>query len=238
MDDGRSAQIAIAEARKALWVMVGFIALIWVVQIPNALEHYALSQEFGIHSLDAEGLLGIVTAPFLHFSWAHIEGNSGPLFIFGFLAAYRGVSKFFGVTALIAVISGVGAWALSGPGTVTAGASGVVFGYFGYVLVRGAFDRHLIDIVIGLVMALCFAYQFTGLLPHEGISWQGHGFGFLAGILGGWLFRDRRPASRPAAGGGNGTAIRPAGGGGPAVRPAPPAGSRAALHKELDDLGL
>ncbi len=237
MDDGRSAQIAIAEARKALWVMVGFIALIWVVQIPNALGHYALSQEYGIHSLDAEGLLGIVTAPFLHFSWGHIEGNSGPLFIFGFLAAYRGVSKFFGVTALIAVVSGLGAWALSGYGTVTAGASGVVFGYFGYVLVRGAFDRHLIDIVIGLVMALCFAYQFAGLLPQEGISWQGHGFGFLGGILGGWLFRDRRPASRSAAGGGGGATVRPARGA-PAVPPAPPGGSRAALHKELDDLGL
>ena len=69
----------------------------------------------------------------------------------------------------------------------------MVFGYFGYIIVRGAFDRHRIDIVIGLVMALCFAYQFTVLLPTEGIDWQGHAFGFVGGLLGGWLFRDRRP---------------------------------------------
>ena len=59
--------------------------------------------------------------------------------------------------------------------------SGLVFGYLGYVIVRGIFDRHTIDIVIGLVMALCFAYQFTALLPANGISWQGHVFGLVAG---------------------------------------------------------
>lgn len=231
--DGRTAEIAIAEARKAFWVMVGFLGIIWLIQIVNALDGYGLSYRFGLRPGDTDGLLAIVSAPFLHFSWAHIEGNSGPLFIFGFLAAYRGVTRFLGVTALIAVASGLGAWFLASPQTVGAGASGIVFGYFGYVLLRGAFDRHLIDIVIGLVMALCFAYQFAGLLPHEGIGWQAHLFGFVGGILGGWLFRDRNPAVRP-----------PGGGAGPtravsAKQPArPPADSRAALLKELDDLGL
>ncbi|GAA1733415.1 rhomboid family intramembrane serine protease [Nonomuraea bangladeshensis] len=217
---GQTAEIMIAEARKALWVMVGFLAVIWVLQIPNWLSGYALSREYGVQAWNPETLPGIISSAFLHWSWEHIEGNSGPLFVFGFLAAYRGVAKFLSVTALIVLVSGLGEWFTADPDAVGAGASGVVFGYFGYVLVRGVFDRHLIDIVIGVVMALSFAYQFTGLLPQEGIGWQAHLFGFLAGTLGGWIFRDRRAAAlKPAA--------SPASG-----------GSRSSLHKELDDLGL
>ncbi|GII80349.1 rhomboid family intramembrane serine protease [Sphaerisporangium rufum] len=240
---GRTAEIMVAEARKAFWVMVGFLALIWTVQLVNAVSGYALSQSFGIVPREPSRLPAIVTSPFLHWDWAHIEGNSGPLFVFGFLAAYRGVSRFLGVTALIAVVSGLGIWFVSGPGSVTAGASGVVFGYFGYILVRGLFDRHAIDIVVGLVMALCFAYQFTGLLPSDAFSWQGHLAGFVGGILGGWLFRDRRAAGRPDR---VAPHTPPAVPGMPAVRPphpgtAAPASadpSRAALYRELDDLGL
>jgi membrane associated rhomboid family serine protease len=231
--DERTAQIMIDEARKAFWVMVGFLAFIWIVQIGNALAGYAFSQSFGIVARDPDRLAGVVTAPFLHWSWAHIEGNSGPLFVFGFLAAYRGVRKFLGVTALIAVTSGLGVWFVSGPGSVTAGASGVVFGYFGYILVRGVFDRHRIDIVVGLVMALCFAYQFTGLLPSDSFSWQGHLFGFAGGILGGWLFRERRPRAAAAPRSLTPPTAKGVGGPPPAADP-----SRAALLKELDDLGL
>src|SRR6266567_3930362 len=81
----------LAEARKALFVMVGFIAVIWIVQLANWADHYQLSQTYGIRPRDVGSLPDIITAPFLHFSWTHIEGNSGPLFIFGFLAAYRGI---------------------------------------------------------------------------------------------------------------------------------------------------
>jgi membrane associated rhomboid family serine protease len=182
----------IAEARRALWVMVGVLVIIWLVQIVNWADHYHLTFDFGIHPRDVGSLPEILTAPFLHFSWAHIEGNSGPLFIFGFLAAYRGVRKLGWVTVLVVLTSGLGSWFTGEAGSVSAGASGVVFGYFGYIIVRGAFDRHRIDIVIGLVMALCFAYQFSVLLPTEGVDWQGHAFGFAGGVLGGWLFRDRR----------------------------------------------
>jgi membrane associated rhomboid family serine protease len=238
----QTAEIMIAEARKAFWVMVGFLALIWLVQIPNWASAYSLSQSFGIVARDPSRLPDIISAPFLHWSWAHIEGNSGPLFVFGFLAAYRGVVKFLGVTALIAVTSGLGVWFVASPQGVTAGASGVVFGYFGYILVRGVFDRHGIDIVVGLVMALCFAYQFTGLLPSEEFSWQGHLFGFAGGILGGWLFRDRRPRAAAPPRSATATSARPLGGPTGKSLPRPDATgadpSRAALMKELDDLGL
>ncbi len=194
------AESVLAEARKAFFVMAGFLAVIWVLQIANWADHYQLSMNYGIRPRDAGSLPDLLSAPFLHFSWAHIEGNSGPLFIFGFLAAYRGVTKFAGVTILVVLTSGLTAWLAEPANTIGAGASGVVFGYFGYIMVRGFFDRHPIDMVIGAIMALCFAYQFAVLLPRAGIGWQAHIGGLAGGVLAGWIFRDRRPraAAKPA----------------------------------------
>jgi membrane associated rhomboid family serine protease len=224
--DVGQAEVVMAGARNALFVMVGVLAVIWIVQIVNWADHYHLSQHYGILPRDVAALPYILTAPFLHLSWTHIEGNSGPLFIFGFLAAYRGIAKFAGVTAIVIVTSGLAAWFLESTGSYGAGASGVVFGYFGYIMVRGLFDRHAIDLLIGAVMALCFAYQFSVLLPQQGIGWQAHVGGMAGGILAGWLLRDRRAvrsrragrASQAVASSGPGVAGTP--GTGIAVRPA------------------
>jgi membrane associated rhomboid family serine protease len=223
----------LAEARKALFVMVGFLALLWIIQLVNVADHNNLIGEYGIMPRSVSRLPDILTAPFVHESWTHIESNSGPLFIFGFLAAYRGVVRFLGLTALVIVVSGLAAWLTAPANSIGVGASGVVFGYLGYILVRGLFDRHVIDIIIGAVMALCFAYQFTVLLPHAGIGWQDHIGGLVAGVAGGWIFRDRRAARRPAAAPattGLGKTRGPS-----ATRQS---GPRADLHKELDDLGI
>ncbi len=209
------AESALAEARKALFVMVAFLAILWLVQVINVLDHYQLTFNYGIRAHDLASLPDIASAPFLHVSWTHIESNSGPLFIFGFLAAYRGVVRFLGLTALVIIGSGLAAWIFGATGSIGVGASGVVFGYLGYIMVRGFFDRHGIDIMIGAVMALCFAYQFTVLLPHTGIGWQAHIGGLAAGVVGGWIFRDRkasagRKAARAAAGSLAASATRPA----------------------------
>jgi membrane associated rhomboid family serine protease len=245
------AESMLAEARKAFFVMVGFLALLWILQLANVADHSDLTTEFAIRPRSVSSLPDILTAPFFHFSFTHIESNSGPLFIFGFLAAYRGVVRFLGLTVLVIIVSGMASWLFAPSNSIGAGASGVVFGYLGYVLVKGLFDRHVIDIIIGAVMALCFAYQFTVLLPHAGIGWQDHIGGLVAGVAGGWIFRDRRLASRPkaapkpaaaAAGLPATTAVEPAG---TSVLPASGAketgkyaGPRAELHKQLDDLGI
>ena len=202
------AESVLALARRALFVMAAVLAVIWILQIANWADHYRLTLDYGIRPRDAGSLPYVFTAPFLHFSWAHIEGNSGPLFIFGFLAAYRGIKKFIGVTIIVVLTSGLTAWLAEPVNTVGAGASGVVFGYFGYIMVRGFFDRHVIDMVIGAIMALCFAYQFTVLLPHAGIGWQAHVGGLAGGVLAGWLFRERRPKApgKPVPATGTGTA--------------------------------
>ena len=252
------ADSVLAGARNALFVMTGVLVVIWAIQLANVADSYQLTQDYGIRPRDLGTLPYILTAPFLHLSWTHIEGNSGPLFIFGFLAAYRGLAKFAAVTAVVIVTSGLAAWFFESPG-LGAGASGVVFGYFGYIMVRGLFDRHAIDLLVGAVMALCFAYQFAVLLPHQGIGWQAHVGGLAGGILSGWLFRDRRaaravkPARGTAAGGTAGTAVLPAAGDSLAVPGAQttkkgrdsgkspvidPSNPRAELYKQLDDLGL
>jgi membrane associated rhomboid family serine protease len=257
------AESLVAEARKALFVMVGFLAILWLVQLVNVADHYGLSFKYGIKPHDVHSLPYLLSAPFLHVSFTHIESNSGPLFIFGFLAAYRGVARFLWLTGLLIVTSGLAAWFFGTPRSVGVGASGVVFGYLGYILVRGFFDRHGIDIMIGAVMALCFAYQFTVLLPKAGIGWQDHIGGLVGGVAGGWIFRDRAPAgqakaraaaaakaSSPATAGTGTTSALPTGtaptgasaGSGTARQQERNTGTysgpRADLHRQLDDLGL
>ena len=124
----RTAEFDIDEARKAFFLMVGFIALIWVLQIFNWADHYRLDYDYGILPRNIGRLPQIFSSPFLHFSWDHIEGNSGPLFVFGFLAAYRGVKKFLGVTLIVAVTSGLAVWLFQGGTELTVGASGLIFG--------------------------------------------------------------------------------------------------------------
>ncbi len=230
------AESILADARRALFVMAGVLALLWVIQVVNWADGYHLDFSYGIRPRDLGSLPDIVTAPFLHMSWAHIEGNSGPLFIFGFLAAYRGIWKFVGVTAVVILTSGLGAWLTEAPNTVGVGASGVVFGYFGYLMVRGFFDRRLIDILIGVIMALCFAYQFAVLLPHAGIGWQAHIGGLLGGIVAGWVFRDRRAraAVGSGTGGGKPAAALPGGSGKGSTGPV----DRAELLRKIDEMGI
>jgi membrane associated rhomboid family serine protease len=218
----------LAEARKAFFVMFGFLAVVWAVQLLNWGQHYALSRDYGVVSGDLTTLPDVVTAPLLHWSWAHIESNSGPLFIFGFLAAYRGVARFLGLTVLVALTSGLAVWIFERGDVDTVGASGLIFGYFGYVVVRGLFDRHLIDTLVGIVMAASFAYLLTVAVPGTpGVSWLGHLGGLVGGVAGAWVFRDRRPRDADGTGAAGGTA-----------KAVPGGHPRSDLHKELGDLGL
>ncbi|WP_370068951.1 rhomboid family intramembrane serine protease [Streptacidiphilus sp. MAP5-3] len=237
----------LAEARKAFFVMFGVMVVIWAVQVVNWMDQQQLSQEYGVVPHDVARLPEIFTAPFLHFSWAHIESNSGPLFVFGFLAAYRGVARFLWLTLLVTVTSGLAVWIFQSGDTVGAGASGVIFGYFGYVVLRGIFDRHLIDTLVGLVMGASFAYLLTVAVPGTpGVSWLAHLGGLVGGVIGAWLLRDRRPATTSGTPTGSGRKSSglippaPTASGSTASGPGKDvaAGPRSDLHKELGDLGL
>jgi len=228
------------EARKAFFLMVGFIALIWALQVANWADSYRLDANYEIIPRDISRLPDIFVAPFLHFNWDHIESNSGPLFVFGLLAAYRGVAKFLGVTLICIVTSGMAIWLFQSTNEASVGASGVIFGYFGYVLARGLIDRNTIDALTAMVMGLSYYYILTVAIPGaKGVSWIGHLGGLVGGLACGWIFRTRRGRlssrpGRPSAGPGSGTTAVAT----TSTTPVPADHPRADLYKELGDMGL
>jgi membrane associated rhomboid family serine protease len=186
--------VSLTKVRDALVVMVGLLVLLWVIQVANWADGYRLDAILGIQPHSLSHLGGIVTAPFLHVSWQHIESNSAPLFVLGFLAAYRGVTRFLVVTGIAIVTSGLTVWLFQGTGSVTVGASGLVFGYFGYVLARGLVDRNWVDIAVGVVAGGMYYYILSVAVPGTpGISWLDHSGGLAGGVLAAWLLRARRP---------------------------------------------
>jgi len=187
-------------ARSALLIVVGMLAVLWIIQIINNADHYQLSIDYSIQPRIAADLPYIFTAPFLHWSWAHIEGNSIPFLVLGFLAAYRSsLRKFLGVTAVVVVTSGIAVWATSSTGSETVGASGVIFGWFGYVIVRGFFNHNKIDIVVGLLVMVYYLPIFTDLLPAPHLGYEAHIGGLVGGVFCGWAFRTRpAPVEMPA----------------------------------------
>lgn len=177
-------------------LMIVLVAVMWVIEVVDYIGGQRLDR-YGIIAHEPDGLIGILFAPFLHNGFAHLMANSVPLLILGFLAAIRGIGRFLGASLIIIVVSGLGVWLTSAPDTLTVGASGLVFGYFGYVVARGLFDRRALDIVLGIVVAVLYYSILWGALPSDpGISWQGHLFGLIGGVLAAWLLRRK---TRPVA---------------------------------------
>lgn len=185
----------VARGLRAGLGMVLFIAALWVIQLVNTATGEGLVQ-FGIVPRSASGLEGIVFAPFIHGSIEHLAANTLPLLILGFLAAFRGTAgRFLGASVIIILVSGAGVWLTAASGSVTIGASGLILGYFGYLLARGLFDHALTDIAIAVVVAVVYGTLIFAVLPtQEGVSWQAHLFGLIGGVLAAWVLRrPRRP---------------------------------------------
>ncbi|MFK4085358.1 rhomboid family intramembrane serine protease [Kribbella sp. NPDC020789] len=183
----------IGSGLKLLAVLIG---LMWLSEIVDTALHGRLDQ-YGIIARNPEGLVGIITSPFLHLGFGHLISNTLPLVTLGALIAFSGAARLAAVTAVVAVIGGFGTWLISPPNTITIGASGVVFGYAAYLVARGIFNRRLTQVLVGiLVIAVWGSALLGGLLPQDGISWQGHLFGAIAGILAARLLAEDRPPTR------------------------------------------
>lgn len=177
-------------ALAAVIITAMLLGACWVVEVINYTG--GLNRELGIRPHDGGALWHIFTAPFLHANLDHIMANSVPLAVLGFLTALRGFGRFLAVTLIVMIVSGLGVWFLSSPNIVTIGASGLIFGYFGYLLARGFFERRIGDIVVGVVIAVLYGTMIFGVLPGQpGISWQAHLFGLIGGILAARLTRAR-----------------------------------------------
>ena len=165
-------------------VLVGAMALVmWVVEVIDQVSGGDLEQ-YGIEPHNPDGLVGIVTAPFLHAGFGHLIGNTVPFLVLGAVIALSGVARVAATTAIVAVIGGLGTWIVAPSGTEHIGASGVVFGYASYLIARGVFSRSLLHLAVGVVViGLYGTTLLTGLAPTDGISWQGHLFGAVGGVV-------------------------------------------------------
>ncbi|MEW2582769.1 rhomboid family intramembrane serine protease [Streptomyces virginiae] len=184
-------------AKAAAKLMLGWVALLWVLEAVDHATGHALDQ-YGIVARDPDSLTGVVSAAFLHFGFDHVASNSVPLLVLGFIAALSGIRRFLAVCGLILLADGLGTWLISPSGTMTLGASGVVFGLFGYLLVRGFVERRALGIAVAVGVAAVWGTTIvSGILPTDsGVSWQGHLCGLVAGVVTALYFR--RPAPRPA----------------------------------------
>jgi membrane associated rhomboid family serine protease len=174
--------------------------LLWVVELVNEATDRDLSVAGGLRPRDPGSLIDIITSPFLHGSIEHLASNALPLFSLGFIAAMTGIKRFLLVTTLVILIEGIGVWLFSPAGSISVGASGVVFGLFGYLLVRGLIDRRPADVVISVGVALAFGYVMWNSIGFgvSGISWQGHVSGLVGGVVAAVVFREpRQKAIKP-----------------------------------------
>ena len=159
------------------------ILAIWIVEVVNLLLGYRLNAWLGLHPRDAWGLIGIATMPFLHGSLAHAAANTVPLGILGGTMLLVAPTRFRTATIAIVAVTGFAVWLLARPGTVHVGASGLVFGWFGFVMALGFIERSFRAILGAAVVFLIYSGMIWGAVPTFGqqVSWEAHLFGALAG---------------------------------------------------------
>jgi membrane associated rhomboid family serine protease len=194
----RERYVAQVDGFRALGALV---ATMWAVELVNALDSYRLDHD-GIVPRNLSHLDGVVFAPFLHASFSHLLGNTVPFAILGLAIALAGAGRLLRVSLIVALVSGLGVWLTAPSGTVTVGASGVVFGYATYLISRGLFDRRIGEVLLGIIVVLLFGGGLiSDLIPHSGISWQAHLFGGIGGVLAAAVLARpaRGRASAPAA---------------------------------------
>lgn len=167
------------------WLLI-FVASLWVVELADALTNLNLDQ-YGILPRNVTGLRGIPLSVFLHGDFSHLISNTGPLVVLGGLISLRGHSRLFWSSVFITLVGGACVWLVAGIVTgygIHIGASGLVFGYFGYLAARGLYERSLSSILISIAVIAVYGTIIFGILPtNEFVSWEGHLFGLIAGVL-------------------------------------------------------
>ena len=182
-------------------ILFGWVVVAWAVEGVDRWVYAGALEQYGIHPRDVPRLWGILAAPLLHAGWLHLGANTGPFVILGWLVMLRRIADFWIVTALAVLIGGLGVWLLAPANTVHLGASGVIFGYLGYLLARGYFERSVAATGLALTALVLYGGILLGVLPGQpGISWQGHVFGFIGGGVAAWVLvrSHSRRKPRPA----------------------------------------
>jgi len=187
------------ELKNQVKILATIVAIFWIVFILNEaiLEKILVIgsgsrdcrslpglNALGISPHNLTGLRGILFAPFLHGSFYHIMSNTVPFIILGWMVMIRNIKDFYFVSFMSALVGGLGTWLVGKPCSTHIGASGVIFGYFGYLLFRGYFEKSFVAIAISVAILMTYGGMIFGVLPTRAyISWEGHLFGFIGGII-------------------------------------------------------
>lgn len=190
---------SLARAAAAQALTLGLpLGLAWAVLGVNAVLGGALSV-YGVIPRSIDGLRGIVFAPFLHGNLAHLSANSLSFLVLGWLVLAGGQWTFARVTLAATLSSGLMSWLLGAPGSVHIGASGVIFGYLGYLMTAGIFAKRITTVLVSLGVTATWGAMVWGVLPGQmGVSWQGHLGGFIGGVLAARWVHTRAAAGRAA----------------------------------------
>jgi membrane associated rhomboid family serine protease len=183
-------------AKGGLLVSGGFVALLFAIEVFNMLTLHSLNRTFGLRPRSVDGLLDIFTFPLLHANLNHLLSNALPLMVFGFLVFLSGVRVFLTALAFSWLGSGLTVW-LIGDSGITVGASGLVFGLFAFLLVRGFFNHSWRQILLAVVLFMVYGGILLGVLPIMGnyISWQAHLGGAAGGFAAAVLLRPKNATS-------------------------------------------
>ena len=167
----------------SLYILMAFIALILILEVLNGTVDHGLNA-YGLEPRVTSGLIGIPLSPFLHGSYLHVQSNAVALLALGTLAVIRSGSRFPWICLVIILVGGLGVWLFGRP-AIHVGASGLVFGLFGYLLVRGVMDLSILSVFVAVVVASVFGWMVvSGVVPtNDYVSWEGHVCGLIAGAL-------------------------------------------------------
>jgi membrane associated rhomboid family serine protease len=187
------------KAKIPLAVLGGFIFLIWFIEILDRFIFHGALDAYGVKPRTVNGLFGVLYAPFLHGGFGHLLANTIPLLILGgLIIVSRGLKEFFIVTGVVMILSGLGTWLIGPSGSVHIGASGLVFGYFGFLLLMAYFERSCQAIVVAILVFFFYGGLVWGILPRgDGISWQSHLFGLAGGVLAAYLLGQQEGTAAP-----------------------------------------
>jgi len=164
-------------------ILGGFVAIMWVLELVDIIFFKQALNAYGIFPREIIGLRGILFAPFLHVGLPHLISNTIPFLVLGWFVMLQETSDFFIVTAITMLVSGVGVWLFGATG-FHVGASGVIFGYLGFLLTRGYFERNFPSILLSIIVGIFYGGAIWGVLPmRHGVSWEGHLFGFIGGVI-------------------------------------------------------
>ncbi|HOU40070.1 MAG TPA: rhomboid family intramembrane serine protease [Promineifilum sp.] len=181
------------QTKRLLRPLLIILALMWIIEIADWLLFNGALDQFGIIPRQLVGLRGIPIAPLLHGSFSHLAANTIPFLALGLLVMLRHSRQFTAVSIIIVLVSGLGTWLFAPAYTIHIGASGLIFGYFAFLVVAAFYERSPGAIGLALLVIVFYGGLLWGAMPQDGaISWQGHLFGLVGGGLAAYAVAPRR----------------------------------------------